>query len=100
MSGSTPCDVLGRGALSALSSVCGDFRLNVTGTQGFPSAQVTGGGAALSQFDPRTLESRLHPGLYAAGEILDVTGECGGFNLHWAWASGLAAGETAGRTLS
>ena len=100
VSGNTPCDALGRRALSALSSVCGDFRLNVTGTQGFPSAQVTGGGAALSQFDPRTLESRLHPGLYAAGEVLDVTGECGGFNLHWAWASGLAAGEAAGRTLS
>ena len=47
-------------------------------------------------FDPATLESNLYPGLYAVGEALDVDGACGGFNLHWAFTSGLAAGRSAG----
>ena len=54
-------------------------------------AQVTAGGIALSEVDPSTLESRKVPGLYLAGEVLDVDGDCGGFNLQWAWASAHAA---------
>ena len=70
------------------------WTLNVQGTLGFDQAQVTCGGAALSDFHPDTLESRRVPGLFAAGEVLDVDGDCGGFNLQWAWASAhLAARE-------
>lgn len=63
------------------------WTLNVKSTLGFDQAQVTCGGAELKDFDPDTLESRRAPGLFAAGEVLDVDGDCGGFNLHWAWAS-------------
>ena len=70
------------------------WTLPARGTLGFDQAQVTCGGARLDGFDPNTLESRLAPGLFAAGEVLDVDGDCGGFNLHWAWASAeLAATE-------
>ena len=70
------------------------WTLPARGTLGFDQAQVTCGGAKLDGFDPHTLESRNAPGLFAAGEVLDVDGDCGGFNLHWAWASAqLAAAE-------
>ena len=46
-----------------------------------------------AEFDPATMESRLVPGLYACGEVLDIDGDCGGYNLQWAWASGRAAGR-------
>jgi len=70
------------------------FVFPVTGTRGFANAQVTAGGADVAQFDPETMESRLHKGLYACGEVLDVDGCCGGFNLQWAWASGQLAGKS------
>ena len=79
--------------LRALADTALDFRLAVTGSGGFDSAQITAGGAQTAEFEPETLESRLVPGLYACGEVLDVAARCGGFNLHWAWASGMAAGE-------
>ena len=63
------------------------------GAAGFDGAQVTAGGVSTAQFDPRTLESRLVPGLFACGEVLDVDGDCGGYNLQWAWASGALAGR-------
>lgn len=78
-----------------LAELVKDFRLRVTGLGDPAQAQVTRGGAALEEFDATTLESRLVPGVYAAGEVLDVDGRCGGFNLHWAWASGIRAGEAA-----
>ena len=58
-------------------------------------AQVTRGGLATAQFSPKTLEARAVPGLFACGEALDVDGACGGFNLAWAWKSGLVAGASA-----
>ena len=79
--------------LRALACACKRFRLPVTGVSGFESAQVTAGGIRTSEFDPRTLESRLVPGLFACGEVLDVDGDCGGFNLQWAWSSGYVAGR-------
>ncbi|MBR3641428.1 MAG: NAD(P)/FAD-dependent oxidoreductase [Oscillibacter sp.] len=69
------------------------FTLPVSGTLGFDGAQVTAGGADTAQFDPHTLQSTLVSGLYAAGEVLDVDGDCGGYNLQWAWSSGRLAGE-------
>ena len=84
---------LGRRDLRRAAGAVKAFALPVTGTQGFDSAQVTAGGARTEEFDPRTLQSRLIPGLYAAGELLDVDGDCGGYNLQWAWASGRLAGR-------
>ena len=68
------------------------FALPITGTCGFDQAQVTAGGLRTEEFHPETLESRVVPGLYACGEVLDVDGDCGGFNLQWAWSSGHLAG--------
>ena len=79
--------------LKALVRAAKGFALPVRGTEGFESAQVTAGGICTDEFDPVTMESRLVPGLYACGEVLDIDGDCGGFNLQWAWASGRAAGR-------
>jgi len=79
-----------------VADTIGGVRLPVTGTRGFAFAQVTAGGIVTADFDPATMESRLLPGLYAAGEILDVDGDCGGFNLMFAFAGGLTAGSAAG----
>jgi len=78
-----------------LAFVCKNFAFEVIGTRGFAHAQVTAGGACVGEFDPWTMESRIVPGVYACGEALDVDGGCGGFNLQWAWASGVLAGESA-----
>ena len=79
--------------LRRLARAMVDFRLPITGVSGFESAQVTAGGIRTAEIDPHTMGSRLVPGLYVCGELLDVDGDCGGFNLQWAWASGLMAGE-------
>lgn len=68
------------------------FRLKVAGSTGFEQAQVCSGGVDTAQVDPDTLESKLHRGLYFSGEILDIDGACGGYNLQWAWSSGAVAG--------
>ena len=73
-----------------------DFAVQVTGVKGLDTAQVAHGGADTKEFDPATMESRLLPGLYACGEVLDVDGDCGGYNLQWAWSSGRLAGHMAG----
>lgn len=78
---------------AALAHVMTDFSLVVTGVRGFDSAQVTAGGIAASEFSAATLESHLQRGLYAAGEVLDVDGDCGGYNLMFAFASGLLSGR-------
>ncbi|MFI5457451.1 MAG: NAD(P)/FAD-dependent oxidoreductase [Isosphaerales bacterium] len=69
--------------------------LPISGTLGFEKAEVTSGGVALDQIDPRTLESRLVPGLHFAGEILDLDGLIGGYNFQAAWSTGWLAGESA-----
>jgi hypothetical protein len=72
-----------------------DWRFPVLGSRGFEEAQVTAGGIELDEVHRETLESRKCSGLFFAGEILDVDARCGGYNLQWAWASGLLAGESA-----
>ncbi len=76
---------------------CGEFlkslKLVVFGDNGFNNAQVCAGGVKTDDFSPFTMESKLQKGLYAAGEIMDCDGLCGGFNLHWAWATGVIAGK-------
>lgn len=79
----------------ALAGAIKDLRMTVLGPGDTANAQVTRGGAAVEQFDPQTLESSRTPGLYCVGEALDIDGRCGGYNLHWAFASGLAAGRSA-----
>ena len=75
-----------------------EYPLPWTGDEGYKKAEVTGGGVSLGEVDPRTLESRRHPGLYLCGEILDAFGPIGGHNFLWAWATGRAAGVAVGRT--
>jgi len=75
------------------------FSVPLTEPMGMDSAQVTAGGILTSDFDPETMESRLVPGLYACGEVLDIDGDCGGYNLQWAWSSGYCAGSHAGKDL-
>lgn len=71
--------------------------LPYTGDEGYKKAEVTGGGVALAEIVPQTMESRIRPGLFICGEALDVFGPIGGYNFHWAWATGRLAGEGAGR---
>ncbi len=72
------------------------FEVSLTEPMGMDSAQVTAGGILTREFDEKTMESRLVPGLYACGEVLDIDGDCGGYNLQWAWSSGRLAGRHAG----
>ena len=83
-----------------LEKACGTARnlhIPLTEPMGMDSAQVTAGGIFTTEFDPETMESRLVSGLYACGEVLDIDGDCGGFNLQWAWSSGRCAGHAAGK---
>jgi predicted Rossmann fold flavoprotein len=73
------------------------YALPWTGDEGFKKAEVTGGGVALEEVDPRTLESRRHGGLFLCGELLDAFGPIGGHNFAWAWATGRLAGLGASR---
>lgn len=91
----TPIHTLKWGQLTAVVDAAHDFVLSITGTLGMDSAQVTAGGVDVREFDPATLESRIVPGLFACGEVLDVDGDCGGYNLQWAWSSGRLAGRSA-----
>ena len=79
--------------LRKLCDVLKKYKLNVLDTTGYKNAQVTAGGIKLEEVNMETLESEKVKGLYFSGEILDVYGECGGFNFQWAWASGKKAGE-------
>ena len=72
------------------------FNVSVDGTRGFDVAQVSMGGISLSDININTFESKLVPGLYFTGEVLDVTGDCGGYNLGFAFLSGILAGESVG----
>ncbi len=85
--------------LRQLARLTKAFDVSLTEPMGMDSAQVTAGGIVTADFDSRTMESRLVPGLYACGEVLDVDGDCGGYNLQWAWSSGHLAGSHAGGNL-
>lgn len=76
----------------ALTALLAEPRLTIHATDPWPKAMVTRGGVALRHIDPATLESRLLPGLFFAGELLDLDGPCGGYNLQWAFSSGKLAG--------
>lgn len=90
---SAPLSALTERELRTVAGACKRFKLPVRGTEGFANAQATAGGIRTSEFDPHTLESRLCPRLFACGEVLDIDGDCGGYNLQWAWSSGVLAGH-------
>ena len=73
------------------------FEIPLSEPMGMDSAQVTAVGILTSDFDPQTMQSKFVPGLYACGEVLDIDGDCGGYNLQWAWSSGRLAGQSAGK---
>ncbi|MBN2345806.1 MAG: NAD(P)/FAD-dependent oxidoreductase [Candidatus Aminicenantes bacterium] len=90
-----PCSEISAAARARLARLLKSWPLAVSGTMPWPEAHVTAGGVDLRDVHPETLESRTVPGLFFCGEILDVDGDCGGFNLQWAWSSGWLAGQSA-----
>jgi predicted Rossmann fold flavoprotein len=83
---------LNQGHIQKISRAIKTFSIPCTGTMPFQNAQVTAGGIDVRDINPITMESFIVKGLYAAGELLDIDGDCGGFNLQWAWSSGYVAG--------
>ena len=79
--------------LKSIAERLKDWRVEPSGTEGFQKAEVTRGGVSTDELSSKTLESRRAPGLYFIGEVVDVTGQLGGYNFQWAWASGHAAGQ-------
>ena len=90
-----PAEKLSTGERERILDILTDWRFRITGTTSWPNAQVTAGGIDTREVDRNTLESKLIRGIYFAGEILDVDGACGGYNLQWAWSSGFVAGQNA-----
>lgn len=82
--------------LKRITAAIKGLKLKIHGTASWNNAQVTKGGADISEFDPNTMASKKVMGLYACGEVLDIDGDCGGYNLQWAWSSGYLAGTAAG----
>lgn len=89
-----------RDHVATLARLLKDFELEVKGAGDARQCQVHRGGVEASALDARTMEAREVPGLYVAGELADVDAPCGGYNLHWAWASGLLAGWSAAESLN
>jgi len=96
-----PADVrlkdLSQKDLDRLLHLLTHLKAKVKDTRGFKFAQISTGGVSVSEVEPRTMESRIMPGLYFAGEVLDVVGPCGGYNLQFAWTTGALAGRGATR---
>lgn len=87
-----PCGTIDAEAVQRLATLMKDWQLRATGTQSWMHSQVTAGGVVADEVDGRTLESHRAPGVFFCGEVLDIDGDCGGFNLQWAWSSGHVAG--------
>ena len=96
ISGYVPIHQLEDYEIDAVCKAVKGFEVTLTEPMGMDAAQVTAGGILTNEFDPTTMESKLVPGLYACGEVLDIDGDCGGYNLQWAWSSGRLAGSHAG----
>jgi len=91
------CSNLSNMEINNLCRILKAWRFKVTDTNSFKNAQVTAGGVDTREVSPETLESKIVPNLYFAGEVLDVDGDCGGFNLQWAWSSGYIAAVNASK---
>ncbi len=83
--------------LANIVDILKEWTLTISGTQSWQNAQTTGGGVDVDQIDSKSLQSKLVKGLYFAGEVVDIDGDCGGYNLQWAWSSGYVAGEEAAK---
>ena len=92
---SDPVSTLSEKDAEKIAATLKDFRFRVLSNTGFLNSQVTAGGLSTKEFDSKTMMCKKIKGLFAAGEILDIDGDCGGFNLSWAWASGALAAESA-----
>jgi len=92
-----PVATLSDADISTITALFFDWRFLVKGSMGFDDAQVTAGGVFTEEIDPYTMESKLVSGLFFAGELVDIDGRCGGYNLQWAWSSGYLAGKSAAR---
>ncbi len=92
-----PLARLTRDARRRVAEMLAAFPIPATGTEGYRTAEVTGGGVALDEVDPGSGRSKVVPGLWLAGEVLDAFGPIGGFNFQWAWGTGWTAGESAAR---
>ena len=99
ISGYVPVSQLEDYEIDAVCKAVKSFEVALTEPMGMDSAQVTAGGIVTDEFNRETMESKLVPGLYACGEVLDIDGDCGGYNLQWAWSSGRLAGHHAGGNL-
>lgn len=88
------CGEISDNKLLTLSKLIKDMSFSVTGDTGFENSQVTKGGLSTGLFDKFTLMSKKEDNLYAVGEILDICGDCGGFNLHWAWSSAMCCADS------
>lgn len=87
-----PADTVKKAQLHKLTHTIQNLRVDIVGSKGFESAQVCAGGVDTAQINETTLESLVTPGVYFAGEVIDIDGTCGGYNLQWAWSSGYVAG--------
>lgn len=96
----TPASRLDRESRRRLLQALSSFTLPWSSDEGYRKAEVTGGGIALEEVDPVTMECRRHPGLYVVGESLDAFGPIGGYNFSWAWVTGHLAGRAAGSRLA
>ncbi|WP_291635421.1 NAD(P)/FAD-dependent oxidoreductase [Clostridium sp.] len=92
-----PCRDLDLKEKNAIYNLLKQWKFEVSGTNSFSNAQITAGGIDTKEINAQTLESNIVPNLFFAGEIMDVDGDCGGFNLQWAWSSGAIAGENASK---
>ncbi len=88
------CGKLSKKEIFKIIDILKEWKFEVTGHNTWQQAQTTAGGIALTDINPNTMESTKVKGLYFAGEVLDVDGDCGGFNLQWAWSSGYTAGHS------
>jgi predicted Rossmann fold flavoprotein len=93
------CGQLSKSRRRRLLALMKSLPLSVTSTRPIDEATVTRGGVSIDQIDPRTMESKVCPGLFLAGEVIDVDGPCGGYNLQVAWSTGSLAGVSAARSL-
>ncbi len=100
IAGATKVRDIRRAQRAKLLEILKDFTIDVSGPRPVEEAIITAGGVEAREVDPRSMESRLVPGLYFAGEVLDVDGYTGGFNLQIAWCTGHAAGQAAAERLS
>ena len=94
--GDSPKKVTGE-QITRLAQLAKGLRVDITGSKSFEQAQVCAGGVDTDEICPDSMESKLVPGLYFAGEVVDIDGMCGGYNLQWAWSSGYVAGLHAGK---